>query len=156
MTRRFWDPFQELEALRREFDRAFSRIGREWTRLPARTAVFLPGRAERSYPLVNMTEDRDNIYVAALAPGLNPDTLNVSVVGTQLTIAGEKPAAGQNVKPESWHRNERAAGRFVRVIELPVAIDSDKVSAEYVNGILKITLAKAEAAKPKQIAISVN
>jgi HSP20 family protein len=92
--------------------------------------------------------------VEALAPGVDPKTLELSVLHGTLTIKGEKPGLAQ-VSAEAYHRNERAAGRFVRAIELPVAVNAAGVHADYKNGLLLVTLPKSEAAKPKQIPISV-
>lgn len=149
-----WDPFRELEALRREFERIFGEIsgngGRSWP------AAFLPGRSARTYPLVNIREDRDNLYIEALAPGLDPGTLEITVVRDTLRMQGEKQPITDAVKPEAFHRSERSAGRFVRTMSLPSEVDGDRVSAEYKNGILRVTLPKTEKAKPKQIAIDVK
>lgn len=149
-----WDPWREMEALRREIDRAFEQVG---LRLPPlfRTA-FLPGRAAREYPLANVYEDKDTVYVEALAPGLDPASLNVSVVRHSVTISGEKKGIPDSVKSDSVHREERAAGRFTRTLELPTGIDENKVRAEYKHGLLFLTLPKAEVAKPKQIAVQVG
>jgi HSP20 family protein len=149
-----WDPFAEMESLRREIDRT---LGEFWSdRGPRRTwrVAFLPGRAARQYPLVNLSEDEGHVYVEALAPGVDPKTLDLSVVQGTLTIKGEKPGLAQ-VSAEAYHRNERAAGRFNRTIELPIEVDAAKVRADYRNGLLLVTLPKSEAAKPKQIPVSV-
>ncbi len=146
-------PIVDLDALRREIDRTFEEF---WSDRPPRTwrGAFLPGRAARQYPLVNLTEDEGNLYVEALAPGVDPRTLDLSVVQSTLTIKGEKPGLAQ-VSAEAYHRNERAAGRFVRTIELPAEVDPAKIHADYRNGLLLVTLPKSEKAKPKQISISV-
>jgi HSP20 family protein len=146
-----WDEFQQMERLRREMD---SLLGRR-TR-PGFRWSFLPGRAARGYPLLNVGEDDSNVYVDALAPGLSPDSLTISVVGDQLSIAGEKPAASDQIKADAYHRNERAAGRFVRTVTLPTAVDQDKAAADYENGLLSIVLPKAEAAKPRQISVKTD
>jgi HSP20 family protein len=147
------DPFSGLDALRREIDKTFEEF---WSDRSPRTwrGAFLPGRAARQYPLVNLSEDKDKLYVEALAPGVDPKTLDLSVVQGTLTITGEKPGLAQ-VSAEAYHRNERAAGRFVRTIELPAEVDAEKVHADYRNGLLLVTLPKSEKAKPKQIPISV-
>ena len=153
MALRTWDPFRELDTLRREVERAFDDYG-TWRR-PFSRWSFLPALGARSYPLMNVGEDKDNVYVEALAPGLNPDSLEISVQQGQLRIAGEKPSITPEVKAEAYHRSERSAGRFVRTIQLPTDVDADKVKAQYKNGLLLITLPKAEEAKPKQISIEV-
>lgn len=149
-----WDPFQELEALRRQVERAFEdyRGGR---RRFSRTA-FLPGLSARSYPLLNINEDADTVYVEALAPGLAPESLDITVRDNVLRIAGEKPTVNPDVKAEAFHRNERSAGRFVRTLSLPTAVDPAKVKASYANGLLTITLPKTAEAKPRQIEVSVS
>jgi len=149
-----WDPFRELDALRREVERVFEDFGTR--RCPYSRTSFLPGISARNYPLLNIAEDKDNVYVEALAPGLNPDSLEVSVLRDTLRIAGEKAAITPDIKPEAFHRKERGAGRFVRTVTLPVEVNGDKVTAEYKNGLLLLTLPKHEAAKPKQITVSVN
>ncbi len=153
--RRWWDPIQELEQIRREMDELFRAFNEDFWDVPSFRFSFLPDVSARTYPLVNIGEDKDNVYVEALAPGINPETLEVSVLNNTIRIAGEKPAI-KDVKPEAFHRNERGAGKFIRTISLPVDVDADKVKAEYKNGVLTITLPKAESAKPKQITVSVN
>jgi HSP20 family protein len=147
------DPFSGLDALRREIDRTFEEF---WSERSPRTwrGAFLPGRAARQYPLVNVSEDDANLYVEALAPGVDPKTLDLSVAQGMLTIQGEKPGLAQ-VSAEAYHRNERAAGRFVRTIELPVEVEGAKVHADYRNGLLLVTLPKSEKARPKQIPINI-
>jgi HSP20 family protein len=149
-----WDPFQEIEALRREVERAFEEVGIGSETFPR--VAFLPGRGPRRYPLVNLHEDRDHVYVEALAPGIDPNALHLTVVRNTLTISGEKRHTPGEVRPEAFHRSERAAGRFVRTIELPVEVDENNVRAEYRNGLLLVTLPKAEKAKPRQIHVAVS
>ena len=147
------NPLGELDALRRELDRAVQSFWSE--REPhQRRVAFLPGHGARQYPLVNLSEDEEHVYVEALAPGVDPKSLDLSVLHNSLTIKGEKPGLAQ-VGAEAYHRNERAAGRFVRTIELPVAVDPAKVQADYRSGLLLVTLPKSEAAKPKQIPVHV-
>ena len=146
-----WHP---MEALRRDIECAFNNI--DFSNGPVFRTAFLPGRAARRYPLVNFSEDHDHIYIEALAPGVDPATIDLAVIRNVLTISGEKRRHPENIKPEAFHRSERAAGRFVRTIELPVEVDADRVKAEYKQGLLLVTLPKAEAAKPKQISVSVS
>lgn len=141
----------------REMDRLQSQLG-GLARLNSTTGwprmSFLPGVSARHFPMMNVSADDQNIYVEALAPSLDSQNLKVTALRDKLTISGEK--ATVEVASEKFHRNERSAGKFTRTIELPTLIDSDKVEAEYKNGILKITLPKAEEAKPRQIEIKVN
>ncbi len=150
-----FNSFREMEQLRREIDQVFNRMwpstGREKWPLS-----FLPGVAARQYPRINLSEDADKFYVEALAPGIDPKNLNVSVVGNTVTLSGEKTATPGNVKPEAYHRNERAAGRFVRTVELPAPVNAGAVQAEYKNGVLCVSLPKADEAKPKSIAVKVS
>jgi HSP20 family protein len=154
LTTRVWNPFLELDALRREVERAFEDYNVADS--PRWRSAFLPGVSARTYPMLNASEDKDNVYVEALAPGLDPSSIEVSVLRDTLRIAGQKTPICADIKPEAYHRNERGAGRFVRTLTLPTEIDGDKVKAEYKNGLLLLTLPKHERAKPKQIAVSVN
>jgi len=148
-----WNPFGDMEALRREIERVFEGFGGK-----AETGLrnaFLPGFAARAYPLVNLWEDAEAVYVEALAPGIDPESMELSIKGRTLTLTGEKrPITG--VKPEAYHRCERAAGKFVRTIELGTDVDEGKVKADYANGLMLVTLPKAPHAKPKQIKVSVK
>jgi HSP20 family protein len=150
-----WNPWTQMEQMRRELDRAFDNFARRG-REPFSRVAFLPGRAARQYPMVNVHDRGDTIKVEALAPGLDPESLEVSVMRNTLHIAGEKRRLMADIQPEAFHRRERATGKFVRTIELPTEIDESKVSADYINGLLVIALPKVAQAKPKQISVSVN
>ena len=149
-----WNPFEEMEMLRREVDKAFEGFGGRQE--PSRRVAFLPGSSPRRYPLVNLFEEKDKIYVEALTPGIDPESLNVDIMHNRLTLSGEKIRITPDVKPEAFHRSERATGKFVRHLQLPVEVDEGKVRADYKDGLLLITLPKAEKAKPKQIAVQVG
>ena len=149
-----WNPWQTLEALRREIERVYDENGSRSE--PSFRAAFLPGKAARRYPLINLYEDKEAVYVEALAPGVDPSTLEISVQGNTLSIAGEKRRVAGDVKPEAFHRSERATGKFVRHIQLPVEVDENKVRADYQHGLLNVTLPKVEKAKPKQITVQVG
>lgn len=149
-----WDPLQEIDSLRRQIDRAFEDAGSPG-RGGRRRLAFLPGRGARQYPLVNVYDDGETLTVEALAPGLDADKIDLSVLRNTLTIAGEKRGP-QNVAPERIHRIERAAGRFMRTVELPAEVDPDKVTAMYRNGFLVVTVPRAEAARPHKIAVQTS
>lgn len=136
------DPFKQMEQMRREMDRLFESFkGRRF--ISRRAGVF---------PLLNLTEDKDRYYVRAELPGIKPDELDIQVTGKALSISGERKIPAENEKAK-YYRRERDAGKFSRIINLPGEIDSDKVEASLVNGILTVAIAKAEIAKPKRISI---
>jgi len=153
--RTVWDIFRDMESMRRELDSFFFDGDGGMPRWvpPTFRYSFLPGRAARAYPLLNVSEDEENLYIDALAPGLDPESLSLNVVNGQLTIGGEKPALAKDVEADAYHRNERAAGRFTRTINLPADVDQDKAKADYTNGLLRVTLPKADTAKPKRIVV---
>jgi HSP20 family protein len=148
-----WNPFVDMEVLRQEINRAFEDFG--FGQAPTQRVAFLPGREPRRYPLINLLEDKNNVYVEALTPGVDPQSMNVTAMQNRLTLSGEKGGVG-DIKPEAFHRNERASGKFVRTIDLPAEIDEAQIQAEYKNGLLLVTLPKAEKAKPKQISVKVG
>jgi HSP20 family protein len=148
-----WNPFVDMENLRRDIDRAFEEFGTSQT--PANRVAFLPGRGPRRYPLINLLEDKENLYIEALTPGVDSQSLDVSVMRNRLTLSGEKVRVPAEVKPEAFHRSERSSGKFVRTFDLPVEVDEERIRAEYRNGLLIITLPKAEKAKPRQVNVQV-
>jgi len=136
-------PFTELERMSRRMDQLANAViggpGLRW--MPAKV-----------YPAINLTEDVNNYYVRAELPGIKSDALDVQVIGKNLTISGERtiPSEGESIR---YHRREREAGKFSRVIGLPGDIEPERVDAKMVNGVLTVTMAKAEASKPKQITV---
>ena len=149
-----WDPFEGIESLHRHLDQAFERAGPQHG--PMSRTAFLPGRGAREYPLINIYDEQDALHLEALAPGADPASFNISVTGSTLTLSGEKPRAPGEIKPEAFHREERAAGKFVRTIELPIEVDGDKVKAEYKTGLLVMDLPKSEKAKPRKVTVQVS
>jgi HSP20 family protein len=107
------------------------------------------------FPLMNVTEDKDSFYVRAELPGLKPDELDISVTGDTLSLSGERkiPTEDENAQ---YHRREREAGKFNRIVSLPSQVDTGKVEASCEDGILTITLPKAETVKPKKITIKAS
>lgn len=154
MYRNFWSVFDEMERLRRDLDSAL-RGDVRWE-FPFSRVSFLPGRSARAYPLINISENPEQYTIEAMAPGIDPKSIEISVTGNQLTIAGEKLALPDAVAAEKRHRVERAGGRFCRTIQVPGEFDRESVRAEYNNGILKVSVPKAESAKPRTIEVSVG
>src|SRR5918994_7327645 len=120
-----WNSWQEMNRLRHEIDRAFEQVG--WRHGGhsghAFPTAFLPGHAARAYPLVNVSEDANALYVAALAPGLDPTAIQLTVQDNRLTIAGEKQRVAAEIQPEAFHRSERAAGKFLGTVTLPIDVE---------------------------------
>jgi len=150
IARRFYEwpmarrnPVTEWERMSREMNRLFD----AFTGLPG----FRPGTA-KVFPALNITEDKDHYYVRAELPGIKADEIDLQVNGRNLSISGERKISpeGENVR---YHRRERDAGKFSRVVGLPGDVDADKVEAKMVDGVLTVTLAKTLAAKPKQITV---
>jgi len=141
-TWRFKSPFGELERMRQQMDRLFEDAMAPQQRLQA--GVF---------PLTNLTEDKDNYYVRAELPGVKGDELDIQVTGNNIAISGERKIAAEEGGAR-YHRREREAGTFSRMIGLPAEVDTDKVDANLENGILTVVVPKAEIAKPKQITVN--
>jgi HSP20 family protein len=136
--------WQELDRLRRDMDRLFETGSPRWQR--TRSSAF---------PAVNMwTKDDDGVIITAELPGVAPDDLELSVTGDTLTLSGKRMRGDD--ENNQYHRQERVFGSFTRTIQLPYSINQEKVEASLQNGLLKLTLPRAEAEKPKQIAIHAN
>ena len=139
------NPFEELERMRRQMDWLNSGLSRG----------FLGEPSAGVFPLMNVTEDKDNYYIRAELPGLKADELDISVTGDTFSISGERKLPVEDEKAR-YHRREREAGNFSRIVSLPTQIDAGKVEAQCMDGVLTVTLPKAEAVKPKQIAVKAS
>ena len=137
------NPFNELERMRRQMDVL---TGNLFGGVPQQAGAC------GVYPALNLTEDKDKYYIRAELPGLKNEDLEIHATGKGISISGQKkiPPEDDNAK---YHRREREAGRFSRIIDLPDSINTEKVEAGLANGILTITIPKAETAKPRQITI---
>ena len=137
---RMRSPWEELHRMRQQLDQMFDDS-------PQRRV------SAGVYPLINLTEDGDNYYVRAELPGVKGDELDIQVTGKNLAISGERKIAAEE-EGARYHRREREAGTFSRMIGLPGDVATDKVESKLENGILSIVVSKAEVAKPKQISVS--
>lgn len=140
-----WNLIREMDSLWRDIDEIFRGSG---VGLTSET----PAWAGSSYPRLAVREAEDKVIVEALIPGIDPKSLDISVLRNALSLAGER--IFDQAESGTWHRRERPSGRFMRTLDLPAEIDADKVSADYRQGVLHITLPKAESAKPKRIEVS--
>ena len=139
-----WNDFggalHEMRRLEREVNRMFRQLGGE--------RRF----ATAGYPAVNIWEDEDALYLEAELPGLEKDQLEIFVTGgNQLSLKGERQPPA--VEDGAWHRQERGFGQFSRVVELPDAVESNRVEAEMKEGVLTLRLPKREEAKPRKIEV---
>jgi len=146
-----WDVIKELDNLRKEIDDAFRGAGINRPYGP----TFLSPVSTRRFPMVNFCEDEGHVYIEALVPGVDPKDVDLSVLRNTVTISGKRKPFVEK-EGQIIHRTELGSGKFSRTVELPVDIDPDKVSAHCTDGIMLITLAKAEHAKPKKIEIKLS
>jgi len=130
---RFLDPWSEFETI----NRALSRLS------PAPRVDF---------PAVNVWVTGDNAVLTTEIAGIKPEDIDISLVGKALTLRGTRQT-GDLQQGETYHRRERWYGNFSKTIELPFNIEASKVEARTVNGVLSITLPRAEAEKPKKISV---
>jgi len=107
------------------------------------------------FPLINVTQDRDHLYIRAELPGIKAEALSITAIDNTLAIAGYRTLPTEEATA-SYHRREREAGAFSRTLSLPTEIAVEKVSARYSDGILTIVVPKAETAKPTQIKIQAS
>ena len=135
------DTFSEMDRLRREMNRLFSNNSQS--------------DGAMTYPLVNIYDDPDNLIVTAELPGLSKEQVNITFTDGMLTISG-KQEMSPKLKEMAVVRKERSEGEFEKSLKIPTKIIHDKINASFSNGILTVTLPKAEEAKPKSIAIEVK
>jgi HSP20 family protein len=136
---RRWDPFRELQ---QEMGRLFESID-----------PFQTLRHVRQYPPINVYDTGDSYTLSAQLPGLAPEDVELTITGETLTMRGERKRA-EGVKDDSYRRQERPLGRWSRTVTLPDRVDSFQVAAGFANGILTVTMPKAESAKPRHITVT--
>ncbi len=135
-----WNPFAELERIRKEFDRLFDEV----------TTV----ESERVFaPVVDIYETDSELVIKAEVPGAKKEDIEVSIKDNAVHIKGEKKEEKEE-KTETVHRVERFYGKFERFIPLPTDVKVDEAKAEYKDGVLEIRIPKSEASKEKRIKIS--
>jgi HSP20 family protein len=138
---RSWDPWQELNRLQEEVNRLFSGA--------------LETRAG-GYPLLRVWTNDDGAIVHVQVPGMNPKEIDISVLGDSLTLTGKRASAEEQKQGVTFHRREREYGAFTRSVQLPFRIEADQVQAECRRGILELRLPRANADKPKRIAVKAD
>jgi len=103
-------------------------------------------------PTVDVFEDKENLKIVMELPGVTPEDVKISLENQVLTIQGEKRQVAEE-SSERWHRYERSYGSFERMFTLPSSVDAERIQAKVENGLLTVTLPKAERAKPREIEI---
>ena len=137
-----WDPVREMASMRDAMDQVFEAF---FSRKPANYEGY--GAID-----MNMVQTDDAVIIKASVSGVKPEDINISITGDTLTIRGEIKE-DEELKDANYHIREMKYGSFARSILLPNQVISDKSTAEFENGILKLTLPKAEEVKPKTITI---
>lgn len=134
--------FDELDRIKSQLDRLSGGL--------ERGAAGFPGRGV--FPLLNLSEDKDNYYIRGEIPGVASENLELNATDDNITISGERSLKEED-KNATFHRRERGSGHFSRALTMPGKINHDKIEAQLVDGVLKIIAPKAEETKPKQIKV---
>lgn len=138
-----WTSFDRLASLRDEFNRLFD------FSLPSRDTGLFSGWS----PSLDVYDDKDSLVVTVELPGLKKEDIAISFHDGSLTVSGERKHEVEQKKSGSTFRSERYFGKFQRTVSLPARVDVGNVKAAYKDGILTVTLPKAEEAKPRQIEV---
>lgn len=144
-----WEPMREMLSLREAMDKLFeeSFVG------PQLQSLWSAG--DSASLTLDLYETDDALVVTAPVPGIKPEDVDITITGNALAIKGETKAEEREEKG-NYIRREVRYGAFQRTMELPVDVQADKAEALFENGMLKLTLPKAEQAKPKSIKINVK
>ena len=136
-------PLRELDRMRREMDRLWESV----------TGEHFPSTFDYDWvPSLDLSDSGERLVAEVEVPGMDPKDIDISVAGDVLTISGEKKREREE-KEQAYHLVERAYGKFSRSIRLPAGVNPDRVEASYKNGILTISLEKAEQSKTKRIEV---
>jgi len=140
-----WQPFSELMSLRQAMDRLFEDSF-------IRPAHVLTSLGEVAAPVLDIYQTPGKIVVKAALPGVKPEDVNIDITGDTLTVKGESKAE-QEVKREDYLYQERRCGAFSRSVVFPSGLKPDKAEATMEDGVLTLTVPKAEEVKPKSIKV---
>jgi HSP20 family protein len=139
-----WDPFRDLMSIQNELNRLFGRTYAGGETGASSGSAWVP-------PL-DVYETKDHFVVTVELPGVEPDSVDLTVEDATLTIRGDRPFYG-DVPEEAFHRVERRYGSFARSLQLPPTANPEAIEAGFDRGVLTIEVPKAEEAKPKKITI---
>ena len=143
-----YDPFRDLRTLQEEVNRLFS------SSLTPSFGDEGIGRGAWS-PTVDIYENKDQIVLEAELPGMNREDFELTIENNVITLRGERRFEKKD-EADNYHRVERSYGSFTRSFALPQMVSGDGATAEYQNGVLRVTLPKREEAKPRRIEIAAD
>ena len=147
-------PFMGLTRWQREMDRKMDDFfGRRMT--PWWPERWMSRDIDISSPSIDVYEEKDDIVVKAELPGMDKNDIEVNLSDSHLTLKGEKKKE-EKVEEENYYRCERSYGAFMRSVDLPAAVQADKIKASFKNGILEVRVPKSEDAKAKEIKVKVD
>jgi HSP20 family protein len=144
-------PLQAVNSLRRlnsVLDEAFN----SW---PFQSAEENGALTSSWLPACDVFENQDAVKIVAEVPGVRPEDVKISLENNLLTVRGEKKQQAEETS-ERVHRYERSYGTFERTFSLPTTVDPERIDATYANGILTVTIPKAERARPREIPVKVG
>ena len=141
-----WEPMREMVTLREAMDRLFDDA------FTHPFGLMRDGWRGSGAPAIDMYQTENEVVVKASVPGMKAEDVQISVTGDVLTIKGEA-SQKEEVEEKNYHIREQRWGAFERSVMLPTTIVSDKAKAEFENGILTVTLPKAEEVRPKMITV---
>jgi HSP20 family protein len=147
-----WDPWKEMEEVRRSMDDLFSRVFR-FTPI-SRLFGDGYGAVASLTPPVDLYETDDELVLRCYVPGLRKDDVTVEVTPTNVSISGSYPE--HTVKDAKWHARASESGTFSLAYDLPVEIDANKAKATYTDGVLEVHLPKTETAKTKSVKVKIE
>lgn len=144
-----WDPFSDLRQMQNTMDRMWRKMGTS-----ARNSEESPEMEAWAVPL-DVTRQGENTVIRASMPGVSPEDIHVSIEDNVLTIKGHSTKEVQD-EGETYLMRERRTGSFHRALRLPDSVDPEKVEPRYDNGVLTITVPKAEAKRARQLQVQVG
>jgi HSP20 family protein len=147
MLVRYWQPWREMDLMRRQFDQLFNELTQPVESQTDTQPIWNPA--------IELQDAGDTIVVRAQLPGMDAKDLNVEVMKEAVSIAGERRHE-QKAEENGFFKSEFRYGQFRRIVPLPVAVQNDKVEAEYKDGVLTLTLPKVEEVRNKVVKVDLT
>jgi len=144
-----WRGLKDFDTLRKEMEQVFNSYMQN-------TAEGSEDTSTSWYPMVDIYETDKKYVITAEIAGMNKEDIKINISENNLSLRGDKIESEADDANARYHRRERVYGNFQRTFSLPSHVDSEKVSAEFRNGLLTVTLPKKEEVQPKEIPITVS